>query len=352
MLYPPLLEWSPVRVDSQTSDDRSVSLVRVLAALNVLAVLCACSSSSSKHGGPAARDAGDRKRDAATDAVPIDAATFADAAASDGSAPGDAAAPIDDGPGRTVTIRFRAALGDEDFDCNKNYRLPKYGWVEPREFKFYVNDLSLIDRQGHETPVRILHRPPGQSGEVALLAFDTESCGGGFAGPFTTVIGKVPEGDYRGIVFSNGVPEQLNHADPLTLKDPLRVATMYWDWFQGFKFMAAEFGRAYDVSDGDEDAGVAPSQSILHLGSVGCSGDASQNVTCEIPNRNHIRLPDFDPDANVIVADIAGVFVVDDPKTQSFCHGGRASCAQVYRNVGIDLATGKAIDTQRVFRVE
>jgi uncharacterized repeat protein (TIGR04052 family) len=142
-------------------------------------------------------------------------------------------------------------------------------------------------------------------------------------------------------VFTNGVPESLNHADPQTLPAPLQVASMYWDWFQGFKFMAAEIGAAYDVdpADAEEDAGIAPSQSILHVGSVGCSIDAMQ-VSCAIPNRNRVRLPEFDPESSVIVADLLAVFSEADPRTQTFCHGGRASCTQVYRNVGIDLSTG------------
>jgi hypothetical protein len=67
--------------------------------------------------------------------------------------------------------------------------------------------------------------------------------------------------------------------------------------------------------------------------------------SCTVANRNRIRLPSFDPRTSVIVADLAAVFAEADPKT-------RASCAQVYRNVGLDLSTGKPLETQRVYRVE
>jgi len=256
---------------------------------------------------------------------------------------------------RTVSVRFRAALGEREFDCGASYGLPAFGKVVAREFKFYVNELKLIDAGGAEVPVRLVDRPPGQSADLALIDFD--GLGGSCTGTperNTEIVGKVPAGEYRGIVFSNGVPEQLNHADPLTLRAPLQDATMYWDWFQGFKFFAAEIGADQtDAASGGEDAGTfAPAQSIVHVGSVGCAADADMQIRCVRANRNLIRLPDFDPDQDVIVADLAAVFADADPRTQTFCHGPRATCGQVYGNIGIELATGEAAPKQRVYRVE
>jgi uncharacterized repeat protein (TIGR04052 family) len=327
--------------------------------------LAACSGDESgKSVRPADRTA-DAASSASADAAASDAAT-SDAAASTGlewdaaldaaqRSDADVSAPRDeDIPGQTVTIRFRAKLGDADLRCGEAVSVPRLGRVEPHELKFYLQDVSLIDASGAEVPLRLLERPPFQTADLALLDFDTEACSAGSAELNTEIVGKVPAGDYRGIAFTNGVPEKLNHADPDSLPMPLRVASMYWDWFQGFKFLAAEVGAAYSGSldEAGEDAGVAPSQSILHVGSVGCGVDAEMQVSCTVANRNRIRLPTFDLQASVIVADLAAVFADADARTQTFCHGGRASCAQVYRNVGLDLSTGKPLDTQRVYRVE
>ncbi|HKU44550.1 MAG TPA: MbnP family copper-binding protein [Polyangiales bacterium] len=309
-----------------------------------LTVLCsaACGADDAAPSKPA-RDAGERRdasepRDTAADSGERDAGKAADAGS-------------EDPPGKTLTIRFEASVNGEPFDCNRRYVLPSIGRVEPREFKFYVQDLALIDRDGKEVPVRMLERAPHQLRTVALIDFEnaTGSC---ISTPSTNteILGKVPEGDYRGVVFTNGVPIELNHQDPTTFPPPLQDFSMYWNWFQGFKFLVADLGAAAPL-DGEDDAGMAPAQSVLHVGSAACGSDANSQIQCANSNRNRIRLSGFDPASNVIVADLGAVFA-GAARTETFCHGGGAKCGRIYRNVGLDLETGKAIDGQKVFRVE
>ncbi len=263
----------------------------------------------------------------------------------------------DDLPGKTVTIRFRATVGSEPFVCDRAVTIPGLGTVDPHDFRFYVQDLALIDAAGKEVPVRMINRAPHQLQTVALIDFETGtgSCGGS-TNVNSEIIGKVPEGQYRGVVFSNGVPVELNHEDPTTFPPPLTDVTMYWDWFSGFKFFVAEVrpsatAPGESAQPDDEDAGAAPPQSILHIGSSACSVAGSGDIQCSRSYRNRIRLAEFDPDGDVITADLAALFA-DVPATDTFCHGGRAGCAKVYRNLGLDLATGNATDTQRVYRVD
>src|SRR5262245_44215045 len=103
-------------------------------------VLCsvACGDDGAEPRKPA-RDAGPRRdagepHDAAADSGGGDAAT-------DAAKPLDAGSPGQALPGKTVTIRFKAAVNGEPFDCSRRYVLPNLGRVEPREFKVYVQDL-------------------------------------------------------------------------------------------------------------------------------------------------------------------------------------------------------------------
>jgi uncharacterized repeat protein (TIGR04052 family) len=329
-------------------------------ALAVIGVL-GCDGESSRRGADAfARDAAATSADASAP----DASAEADAHAADSGhvlspAPASAeppdAAPTEE-PGRKLAIRFRAVVGDEPFDCARRYDVPGLGLIEPRDFKFYLQDVALIDDAGREVLVKLADRPPGQVPEVALLDFESgaDFCDAGSTWMNKEIYGVVPEGKYRGIVFSNGVPEALNHADPATLPAPLQDFSMYWSWFQGFKFLVADAIGVADAAAGDEDAGVGlgGSSAVLHVGSVGCEVIGDDKFQCSVPNRNRIRLPDFDPDKHTIVTDFAALFAGAQAPTETFCHGGRASCARVYENLGLRLSSGKPTDTQKVYRIE
>ncbi len=43
----------------------------------------------------------------------------------------------------------------------------------------------------------------------------------------------------KGLEFKIGVPETLNHIDPLTAVSPLNYTDMHWHWASGYKFFRA-----------------------------------------------------------------------------------------------------------------
>ncbi len=265
-----------------------------------------------------------------------------------------------------VTLKFRAQVGDELFACGEKYADQGSSEVEvtPQDFRFYVSAVRLISSDGDEVPVTLDARSPWQSPEVALLDFEdgTGSCKNGNVQLNATITGTVPEGEYSGVVLSTAVPLDLNHADPTTLPAPLQAGGMTWGWLFGYKFIRAELlATAAPVGE------AAPGAGIFHLGSTGCDntpkGEGGEGgsgphhsgpptVDCGKQNRNEIRLEDFDVESDVIVADIGAMMADTDLSVASMCHSGGDSCDGYFESVGVDFASGDALENQTTFRIE
>ncbi|MDF3071937.1 MAG: hypothetical protein K0R38_7538 [Polyangiaceae bacterium] len=288
-----------------------------------------------------------------------------------------------------VTIRFKAKMGNAEFACGQAYEAQ--GTVEttvlPQDLRFFVERVRLIDADDNEVPVVLDDRAPFQSKEVALLDFEDGSaaCINGNTELNSTITGKVPPGNYVGIVFSTAVPEHLNHADPTTLPAPLQAGGLSWGWLFGYRFIvaevvaqphhggeggagghggagatAAEGGGHHDAGAGGADSGHGPSIAggLFHLGSIECSNSEEANfnapprTACAKPFRNEIRLEGFNARQNVIVADVGALFSDVDLSSESTCHSfGGAACPTFFKAVGLDYATGDRIHGQTFFRV-
>ena len=314
---------------------------------------------------PVPADAGASASDAAlhTPDDTLDAAaagstsSLNDAGPSDAGAgaPGvrDAAAPalpVDAGPPppRAITIRFKAVVGSTDLRCGQTY--PGVGssgsGAYARDFRFFVQDLRLINAAGKDVPVQLANRPPFQAEGVSLIDFETGA--GGCAGTVdvnTEITGSVPPDDYRGIAFTNGVPESLNHGDLSTAPLPLRAAGMRVSRLEGYRFMRAELvqsGASPDMTGSVE----------LHVSGTECSGDAAAgSASCAKPNRIEVRLLGFDPGKNIIVADLNGLFAKVDLRAITVCHSELPLCDPLFDRLGIDYASGQPAGAQQLYRV-
>jgi uncharacterized repeat protein (TIGR04052 family) len=252
---------------------------------------------------------------------------------------------------QAVRLRFVARVGNEPFACGATYRSDRGIEYTPADLRLFVQDVALIDSAGREQPVRLDVRAPWQIDGVALIDFEDASSGclAGTHERNLELTGHVPAGEYRGIAFSNGVPEALNHTDPSLLPAPLQAGGMSWGWLQGYRFLMAEItGRASST-----DSTATPGSALLHLGSTACSGNPSAGgISCSKPNRSRVRLPEFDPTADAIVVDVAELFADVDLATVTTCHSSGDDCAPLFEHLGIDLTSGLASDRQRVYRVE
>jgi uncharacterized repeat protein (TIGR04052 family) len=255
--------------------------------------------------------------------------------------------------GKAVTIQFRAAVAERDFSCLERYDSvgSTKTTVVPADFRFYVQDLKLIDAKGKEVPVELDERAPWQTPDVALIDFeDRQGHCHGTPETNTTITGRVPQGEYTGVVFTNGVPESLNHLEQSKQPAPLDLTDLYWAWLSGYRFMVAELIQDADAAAANaDDAGLAlPGIGLMHIGSTACKRD----MGCTKPNRNTVRLTDYDPSSDVIVADIAAIFAETDLSQDMQCHSADAICAPMFERVGVKLADGKSLETQKLYRVE
>lgn len=78
-----------------------------------------------------------------------------------------------------------------------------------------------------------------------------------------------PAGNYTGLHFGIGVPDDLNHQDPTQYdaNDPLSVSNgMHWTWADGYRFVVFD-GRYDTLGTG---AGVPPELFSIHTGMDTC----------------------------------------------------------------------------------
>jgi uncharacterized repeat protein (TIGR04052 family) len=264
------------------------------------------------------------------------------------------------GDEQAITIRFKAKVGNDDFECGRNYagQGSKGTAVRPRDLRFFVEDVRLIARGGREVPVELDTRAPVQTSDVAIVDFAELAAGCSAGGNLRnlTINGRVPAGDYTGITFSNAVPERLNHQNIATASPPLQDTSTYWGGASGYRFILAEVATeappGSEPDDADGGSGPRFGPTVLHIGSAGCTGSTTNGFTCSRPYRNRVKLDGYDPDSSTIVADLGAVFRNVDLSTPLECHGADPECASAYAAFGLDTADGGALSSQSVFRIE
>jgi uncharacterized repeat protein (TIGR04052 family) len=239
--------------------------------------------------------------------------------------------------------------------------------------RFYVANVMLMDANGNATPL-VLTDNTNQSaaGGLALLDFGHNTAAIGVSCSttyYTSLTGHVAPGTYTGIAMTIGVPARsadfstrLNHtnaADP-TVPLPLTSMDMAWAWQSGRKFTKIEFQPTTPI----DKIGVATAPKWnVHLGSTGCSGDPTtgNETACTNPNRLALSFASFNAASQKIVFDVAQLFKETDV---SFDGGGAPGCmsgstdpecAPIFKALGIELATGKTLNSasvQSVFSVK
>lgn len=248
-----------------------------------------------------------------------------------------------------VSIDFELAVGDQPVTCADVFSDVGTGQttLQIADARMYIQDLRLIDANGHSETVTFDDDGKYQSPTVAMLDFEdgTDLCeADGTPGTHTTLTGSVAEGTYVGLSFTVGVPEDLNHGDPTTAAPPLGNLTLQWSWNEGYRFMRFDLipanGTPFDV----------------HIGSTECNKDSSGAVTCNQENRTKVRLSKFDADNDRVNIDLGTLVSGSDLEADMpgcIAGGTPDICAPIFKRLGIDSATGDANATaQKVFRAE
>ena len=117
---------------------------------------------------------------------------------------------------------------------------------------------------------------------------------------------------------------------------------MYWSWQDGYKHVRIEGSTTGQPSW------------LLHVGSTDCSGDARMGTrVCNNTNLASVVLASFDPERDVIVADLAALFADLDLDVDGGGAPGCMSsasdpeCATIFGALGVSSS-----ETQTFFRVE
>lgn len=252
---------------------------------------------------------------------------------------------------QAVSIQFRAMVGAEELACGKSFGNigTTKSTITPRDFRFYVHNVRLLNEQGNAVLVDLKQDGKWQLDNVALLDFEdaSGSCRNGTPEMNVQVTGTVPEGRYRGVQFTLGVPFEKNHTELTKMPPPLNLTALAWVWNAGRKFARLDFSST----------GV-PRGYAVHLGSTGCTPNDTQATVptkCSEPNRLEVELPQFDLSTDAVVADLAALLqdsnVDEGGKMMSGCMSGPATkaCGPLFSNLGLAFP-GQPTVQQRFFR--
>lgn len=201
---------------------------------------------------------------------------------------------------REVTLRFAPVVGDQPFACGRDFDGVGSGaaTVTPLDFRMYVHEVALLRATGERVPVAIRDDGQWQHEGLVLLDFEDGSAACMTGSPATNleVRGSAPDhGDYVGVEFIVGVPEEQNHLDGATAPAPLNAQGLWWTWQGGYKYLRLDVRPATQP------------EFFYHLGATSCSGSVQDGFGCAFPNRAAVRLEGFDPDGDEIVVDAARI---------------------------------------------
>lgn len=237
-----------------------------------------------------------------------------------------------------MEIQFAAVFGDSEISCAEND-----AGVGLSDLRFFVHDVRLQTANGQEAQLALTPRTGWQTASVALIDLEDGRQGCVNGSPQTNVLlqGTVAAGTYTGLSFQIGVPEDLNHADPLYADAPLSQSAMHWHWRSGYKFMRAGFRQGLDGA-------------WLHLGSAGCHGTIGNLSGCDLSNRPSVSLPDFDTQQHAVALDLQRLFADSSPGDGVIdsCQMGpdERVCDVIAVALGLDPVNGTSAKPAQAFK--
>jgi uncharacterized repeat protein (TIGR04052 family) len=240
-------------------------------------------------------------------------------------------------PATPVELGFSVRYGDSNISCTESA-----DGIQLTDLRFFVHNIKLTDPSGADLEFQMADDDRWQDGIVALI--DLENGQGACLNGSVEMNGSI-QGTVRGygvhnITFSLGIPEALNHLDPVTAQPPRNYTAMHWHWLNGYKFL-----RTGAVSGADGYT--------LHLGSSRCDG-VPGSFDCRTGNRPRASISNFNPADQEIILDVKNLFEGIDFKDglAEDCSSGpdEGDCDAPFRKLGID-PRGPTDVTPGIFRL-
>ncbi len=286
-------------------------------------------------------------------------------AACGGGGGGTATPATPSGP-QAVSIKFGAVAGIANTAVNCSTALTGLGstskGAQLADLRFYVTNVQLVNDQGVAVPVTLTSNAwQYTSGAETVTLIDLEdgtgacaasTSGAGTSGTNSVVTGTVPAGNYVKLKATIGVPEAMNHSDPMMAPPPLDRTDMGWSWQNGYKFIKFELNPTGGTTDGTTPANTYS----LHIASTNCTGGNVATATCANKNLAQFTL-DFNQATQQVVLDVAELLnttalnTYASPAVGCMSDTSDADCTNVFPKLGLTLATGGQAGTQTVFRV-
>lgn len=254
-------------------------------------------------------------------------------------------------------IAFEGRVNDQAFECNRTFS--GVGTTEtvlkPLDFRLYVHDVKWVLADGQETPFLLKQDGVFQRDNVALLDFETGdgTCETGSPEVHTTLDGiEPPPAQAQALVFTVGLPPELNHLDAAREAAPFNVIGLWWSWAGGYKF--ARIDVATDAN---------PEGFYFHLGGTGCGGNSTEGYRCDFANQARIELPAAPLlSGQAVQVQLAALYQgldlnkVPEPPNDSLAgcmaFPGDPECPAMFAALGLTyLSNDPAPEAQRLFQV-
>lgn len=239
-----------------------------------------------------------------------------------------------------VEIPFEVRLNGERIACGTDA-----GTFQLMDLRFYVHNVRLVASDGKQQPVALEPDDTWQGQGVALIDLEDGqgACLNGSLEMNVSVRGTIGEPAGEGLKFDIGVPESLNHADPMIAPSPLGYTEMHWHWASGYKFL-----RAGIATDNDSF--------FLHLGSSRCEGTIGDIKGCRSANRPHVSLDGFRPGRDRVVIDLgaltADIDLADGERSECMSGPSNTGCSGPFSRLGIDFESGESVESAHIFSAE
>lgn len=268
---------------------------------------------------------------------------------------------VDAGP-VTFAIPFEAKINGQPFSCASTYTNigTKASTVKPQDLRFFASEVKLVRTGTAEAVPVTLAATEMQGGDIALMDFEdkTGGCAEGTTITNTVLTGTAPAGTYDGIELTIGLPAALNHGNPDQAPVPLLGSGLSWTWNFGYIFFALGLTPQAETGGGGPPP-ATPQTFFAHVGSTGCTGNATagETVSCLNSNRMVVKLSAFDPATSKIVLDLEKLYTTSDLTV----NGGGASgcmsakndpeCPAVFEKLGLSLDSGASTGNPVIFSV-
>jgi hypothetical protein len=222
--------------------------------------------------------------------------------------------PAPQSPVQSLTLRMNPTVGDDTLKFNSSFTTENNVRYTVSSFRYYMSDIRLIKSDGSE------HALPGK---VFLVNPNTRDYS----------LGDVPVGDYKGIRFSVGLNNVVNHLDPTTypISHPLAIQSpaIHWSWNTGYIFLMLE--GSCDVTPDNDDVltyGQYSQGLFYHIGM-----DALLR-TVDADNKT-FTVSSSTPNVLNIQTDINKLFIGVDMKTENKSHtmGTMALATKIADNI-------------------